>query len=332
MHLETLLYMLLQSDKTVPPSGLTPDFEALARQAKEDAVPNKWNHIPKTSLKIGMDDPEDDDGPDRFFGWDNEKPQRTMDVNAFEAQARPLSNQDYARFLEQSGEVSIPASWTVLPDCSSSELNGSAHVNDQSAYANGHSEAITDAFLNDKFVRTVYGPVSLKYALHWPIFASYDELAKCAKWMNGRIPTAEEVRSIYNYAEVCNSKEADGMLKRKVSAVNGYTKPAFAPFHNWLTLIYRHLSNEGVEISPPSHSCRNGASGAERSPIPHQLFADLVGCNVGFKKFHPAPVTQNGNRMSGQGDMGGVWEWTSSALERHEGFEAGKLYPAYTGE
>lgn len=42
-------------------------------------------------------------------------------------------------------------------------------------------------------------------------------------------------------------------------------------------------------------------------------------------------VTQNGNRLSGQGDMGGVWEWTSSVLDRHEGFEPMKLYPAYTG-
>lgn len=29
--------------------------------------------------------------------------------------------------------------------------------------------------------------------------------------------------------------------------------------------------------------------------------------------------------------MGGVWEWTSSVLERHEGFEPMALYPAYTG-
>ena len=29
--------------------------------------------------------------------------------------------------------------------------------------------------------------------------------------------------------------------------------------------------------------------------------------------------------------MGGVWEWTSSALERYEGFEPMKLYPVYTG-
>lgn len=42
-------------------------------------------------------------------------------------------------------------------------------------------------------------------------------------------------------------------------------------------------------------------------------------------------VTQNGSELSGQGNMGGVWEWTSSVLERHEGFVPMKLYPAYTG-
>ena len=64
---------------------------------------------------------------------------------------------------------------------------------------------------------------------------------------------------------------------------------------------------------------------------PHKLFADLEGCNVGFKHFHPVPVTQNGGQLSGQGNMGGVWEWTSSVLERHVGFEPMTLYPAYTG-
>ena len=48
--------------------------------------------------------------------------------------------------------------------------------------------------------------------------------------------------------------------------------------------------------------------------------------------WHPSPVTQNGNKLAGQGDMGGVWEWTSSELERHEGFSPMELYPAYTGK
>jgi hypothetical protein len=62
-----------------------------------------------------------------------------------------------------------------------------------------------------------------------------------------------------------------------------------------------------------------------------ELFANLKGANVGFNNWHPVAVTANGNKLAGQGGMGGVWEWTSSVLEKHEGFEPMKLYPAYTG-
>ena len=93
-----------------------------------------------------------------------------------------------------------------------------------------------------------------------------------------------------------------------------------------------HLVNDGVEESPPSHPSRNNHSDTEQRPDPRQFFADLENCNVGFKHFHPMPVTQNGGNLSGQGEIGGVWEWTSSVLEKHEGFEAMGLYPGYTGE
>lgn len=52
---------------------------------------------------------------------------------------------------------------------------------------------------------------------------------------------------------------------------------------------------------------------------------------MGFKHWHPMPVTQNGGKLSGQSGMGGVWEWTSTVLERHDGFEPMQLYPGYTG-
>lgn len=29
--------------------------------------------------------------------------------------------------------------------------------------------------------------------------------------------------------------------------------------------------------------------------------------------------------------MGGVWEWTSTLLSAHDGFEEMKIYPGYTG-
>jgi len=306
--------MLLQSDKTRPPPGMAPDFEALAKQAKEAAVPNEWIKIPPSTVSVGMNDPENDEGPDRYFGWDNEKPQRSVSVPAFEAQARPLTNDDFARFLDHTSQGPIPASWMFNESNSAQPTtNGSSHTNDNGAYLNGASPRLTDAYLKDKYVRTVHGPVPLKHALDWPIFASYDELARCAAWMNGRVPTADEARSIYNYVDTNKNKHTDSILTRKVSAVNG------------------HLSNDGVEISPPSHPSHQGALGAEQRLDPKELFADLEGCNVGFQYLHPMPVTQNGGNLSGQGGMGGVWEWTSSVLKRHEGFEAMGLYPAYTG-
>ena len=222
MHLETLLYMILQSDKTVPPTQFTPDFEGLAKTANRMAVPNQWIKIPPSSLSIGMDDPENGRGPNRYFGWDNEKPRRAIDVHAFEAKARPLTNEDYARYLYENDISEIPASWTYSPEMSLPKRRAEAHVNGNQIYMNGGSPPLTDAFTNGKFVRTVYGPVPLRDALHWPVFGSYNELASCAKWMHGRIPTAEEVRSIYNYAEAVKSKETDSILTRKISAVNGY--------------------------------------------------------------------------------------------------------------
>lgn len=74
--------------------------------------------------------------------------------------------------------------------------------------------------MNDKAVRTVYGPVPLSYALDWPVFASYDELLGCAIWMGGRIPTLEEARSIYTYAEQQKERFTRSKLSNIVPAVN----------------------------------------------------------------------------------------------------------------
>lgn len=70
MHIETFLYMLLQSDKTLPPPHTErPDFEKLAREAYEARVPNQWFGVPEQTIPVGMDDPEDDTDPNRHFAW-----------------------------------------------------------------------------------------------------------------------------------------------------------------------------------------------------------------------------------------------------------------------
>ncbi|MCJ1399869.1 hypothetical protein MMC11_003072 [Xylographa trunciseda] len=316
MHLETLLYMLLQSDKTIPPRGVRPDFEALADQARINAVPNAWFNVPANEITIGFHDPENDLPPDRYFGWDNERPLRSACVGAFEAKARGITNADYALYLEETGKASLPASWILPNTLGSASPVKAASIQDDNGvkpYMNGHSKPLTDAFLNGKAVRTVYGPVPLIHALDWPAMASYDELAGCAKWMGGRIPTMEEARSLYYYVEQCKAKDAGEVLASTIPAVNG------------------HLSNEGVEESPPSHPSRMNGSSIRYCPDPRKLFANLEGCNVGFKHYHPMPITQHGNKLCGQSEMGGAWEWTSSILDKHDGFIPMDAYPAYTG-
>ncbi|CEJ90084.1 hypothetical protein VHEMI05890 [[Torrubiella] hemipterigena] len=301
MHLETLLYMMLQSDRISPPSHRpVPDFAALAERAKKLRVENEWFHVPEQTITIGMDDDENDltlTGP---FGWDNEKPARQTTVPAFQAQGRAMTNQDYAEYLVASSIDKLPASWSTLESAAA-----------PSSLSNGHPSPQTPlkAFIGGKAVRTVYGLIPLKYALDWPVFASYDELTGCAAYNGGRIPTLEEARSIYRYSELQKEKFNRSKLSNRVPAVNS------------------HLVNDGVEETPPQHPAKAQVGGTSTS-----LYVDLSGTNTGFSHWHPQPVTALGGSLAGQAGMGGVWEWTSSALERHEGFEPMALYPAYTAD
>ena len=216
MHLETLLYMLVQSEKTLPPAGaVRPDFDAMAREARVKAVDNQWFELPKRTVTLGMEDDDADHVTKRFFGWDNEKPRRTVEVAAFEAKARPITNGEYFQYMTQNAIQKIPASWT-------DSIKSGNHINESSnGYQNGHANGDSNGlFIEGKFVRTVFGPVSLKLALDWPIMASFDELAGCANWMGGRIPTMEEVRSIYENVEESKAKEFESALQKTIPAVN----------------------------------------------------------------------------------------------------------------
>lgn len=195
MHLETLLYMLVQSEKTMaPPGTIRPDFQQLAAQSKRATVPNEWFNIPEQDITIGLEDADDNSGPDHYFGWDNEKPPRKVHIGAFAAKGRPITNGEYAEYLESNGSDKIPSCWT-----STEATNG--HTNELNGHANGTSAGPSHEFLQGKAVRTVYGLVPLQFALDWPVTASYDELKGCAQYMGGRMPTMEEARSIYHYVE-----------------------------------------------------------------------------------------------------------------------------------
>lgn len=97
--------------------------------------------------------------------------------------------------------------------------------------------------------------------------------------------------------------------------------------------------NDGVEETPPSPPDTSSLVDEEEErdqawpPLVYSdVFIDLAGTNIGFQKWHPVPVTAQGGRLAGQAEMGGAWEWTSSPLRKHEGFEPMALYPLYTGK
>ena len=269
LHLETFLYMLLQSDRVLAPPEPTPDFEFLARKALAERVENQWLKVPASRITHGYSDPENDEGPDRFFAWDNERPPYDVEVPAFEAQARPVSNGEYATYLDETGG-NVPITWT-------SKAVGMQRKDG--------ADAKSSSLFDKAFIKTVYGPVSLHLAADWPVMASFNELSGYAKWAGYRIPTFNEVRSIYN------------LVEQQKRTRNGVPKADHA--------------STGLD--------------------PEEIFVDLTGCNAGLQHFHPVPVTQNGDRLSGLGDMGGAWEWTSTLLEPFENFKPMDIYPGYTG-
>jgi formylglycine-generating enzyme required for sulfatase activity len=207
MHLETFLYMLLQSDKSLLPPGVDPpDFAAMANQAETHSVTNEWITVPGQEISIGHDDPEDDIETDRIFGWDNERPKRSAVVASFQAKARPIINREYARYLEETKKQKTPASWVYEPP-----VIGTAETSNSTDGPDGRAngESAIQNYLTGRYVRTFFGKVPLAQALHWPTVTSYDELEGCAKWMNGRIPTANEVRSIYAFVERSRSSDEE---------------------------------------------------------------------------------------------------------------------------
>ncbi|BFZ59627.1 hypothetical protein YB2330_000641 [Saitoella coloradoensis] len=192
MHLETLLYMLLQSPQTVPPPGVpVPDWKLLASAsqrptaAKED---DKWIMVESRKINVGLNDPEgaENGGTDgRLMGWDNEKPQREWTVDGFIASKRPITNGEYAAFLQESGSTEIPESW--------SRVDGVYKV------------------------KTVFGFVAMEHAQDWPVIGSYDEIAAYAKYAGGRLPREEELRVLYDL--IADSSATPGTL---IAGVNGH--------------------------------------------------------------------------------------------------------------
>ncbi|KAJ9193152.1 hypothetical protein DTO021D3_3818 [Paecilomyces variotii] len=92
--------------------------------------------------------------------------------------------------------------------------------------------------------------------------------------------------------------------------------------------IHRQVEEERKIAANNSDAHKNLIPGISREDI----YIDLTSCNVGFRNFHPTPVTQNGNRLCGQSDMGGAYEWTSSLFAPQPRFKPMDIYPGYSAD
>jgi formylglycine-generating enzyme required for sulfatase activity len=182
MHYETLLYMLVQSPLTRPPTVVaTPKWDDLATKWQEEGkgVRNDVLVIQGGVVKMGHNDREEDDAlypteagwEDHEFGWDNEHPLVDKQISTFKVDSLPISNLeyfDYFRSIEKPlTKETIPSSWVL------------------------HAET------GEILVRTLYGPMSLDVAGRWPLMASKVEIGAYCRFKGGRLPTEGELKLLF---------------------------------------------------------------------------------------------------------------------------------------
>jgi L-histidine Nalpha-methyltransferase / hercynylcysteine S-oxide synthase len=304
MHLETLLYMLIQSPKTRPPKYVpVPDWKEMATRGPKPMIDEsaRWQYFPGGEITVGLDDDEDDTISDtRFFGWDNENPRRPEFVQPFLASKRPITNGEYAQFLQHTNGLA-PPSWT----------------------GNGPNWS----------VKTVFGPVPLNFAMDWPVMASYDDLNAYAQWKGGRLPTEGELRFLYDYPDMKDAATERSTVT--IDAVNGHltqngvnTTP---PDGTYLSASSSLVGTDGAKANrKQSHNgLTNGtANGADTRGSREDVFVSTVGKNIGLRHWHPMPLPA-ANKLS-TGSHGGAWEWTCTTFDKHVGWKQSKVYPGYS--
>ncbi|RIA95254.1 C-type lectin protein [Glomus cerebriforme] len=177
LHIETLLYMIVQLKNIKPPKGIViPRWKPSI-----DSVPKcDLITIPTKIITIGHDDNEhvDDTVPLNLqFGWDNERPSRQVTVQSFKIQSRPVTNGEYLHFMKTTINKEYPPSWVSI-----------------------------DPSLFHYKVRTVFGPVDMNIAVNWPVMLSQEQACRYAEWTKMRLPTEEELRCFYDLYTSPNSE------------------------------------------------------------------------------------------------------------------------------
>jgi len=215
MHHETLLYMIHQLPESlkVEPRGL--------RSARGGRAAARTNvSVPAGRAVLGSP-------PEGAFLWDNERPERTIEVPPFRIDSRPVTNREYRAFVE-AGAYRDRKLWT---DDAWDWIERRGHRRPR-FWAEG------DGGLR---VTTLFGERAFDEAADWPASVMHCEAAAYARGESARLPTEAE------YHRAAFSTPDDGIREHpwgEVPPVPG--RHGNLGFHLW---------------SPaPAGSCPEGAS------------------------------------------------------------------------
>ena len=169
MHQETLLYMAAQLEhatKRRPVGYRLP--------APRPVPPQQRLRIPAGAVSLGAALPSEG------LVWDNETPPWRVDVRAFTIDRYPVSNADFARFVDAGGyrmqRCWAPDSWAWIHEQS---------LEQPATWVGGPA---------DRRVRALFEDVAWAVAACWPAQVSHAEATAYARFVGGRLPTEPELR------------------------------------------------------------------------------------------------------------------------------------------
>ncbi|KAI9140523.1 C-type lectin protein [Paraphysoderma sedebokerense] len=257
MHLETILYMLVQVDPSkINPPPKVPKPKYVMNTSPKSLDTSPIVSIPKITFKIGLDDLEDpnangDSGidtdsdsekhsnkskrPTNHFGWDNEKPEREVSVESFNLQTRPISIGEYVHFLDRNKNESKTASSSTTWDQSLIPPSWTSHSWSKYGYA----------------IRTVFGPIPLENVLDHPVAVPQTLATLYAAAISTadrlyRLPTEDELRLFYNLVGNTDSANSDSRSISQYTSLPTCPTPNYS-FESWTTtpLTNSHIHGLG---------------------------------------------------------------------------------------
>ncbi|KAG0209502.1 hypothetical protein BGX28_010275 [Mortierella sp. GBA30] len=298
MHLETLIYMLVQSPNALPPPSLPAPWvssnksETTTTSAASSSAAS-WISIDPSELKsdllsLGHNDSEADDFVEdkrldlnSAFGWDNENPlvSPLTIPSAFKIQSRQVTNGEFLAYMNAThsweDSTKVPASWQVEDDCKCPLMEEQVSI------------------------KTVYGPVPLTIAGNWPVSCSNVQAMGYADWYTTSHSKKDSTATSYGLP---TEHELSIVFKLKQSVV---------PKTGLEDYGFRQWYPSAAAATPTDHQSPASSSSSSSSEALQKMISLFSG-------------------------PGGLWDWTSTPfaplLDNKDAFETSKLYPGYSAD